>query len=63
MKKEKLFFKRHGAAIIWVITAIVIVASALLLKGTEYENSWLYILGVGAILSGIFEAYSRTKDK
>lgn len=55
-------FKKHGAAIIWVITAIVIVASALLLKGTEYENAWLYILGVGAILSGVFEAYARIKD-
>lgn len=56
-------FKKHGAAIIYVITAVVIVASAPLLKGTEYENAWLYILALGFVLVGIFELYSKRKDK
>ena len=54
-------FKKHGAATIWVITAIAIVASALLLKDSQYENAWLYILAVGIVLAGGFEFYSRTK--
>lgn len=56
-------FKNHGATIIYVITAIAIVVSALLLKDTEYENAWLYILALGFVLVGIFELYSIRKDK
>ncbi len=55
--------KKHWSAIIWVFTAIAIVASALLLKDTEYENAWIWILFAGAILSGVFEVYSQIKDK
>lgn len=55
--------KKHGAAIIWVVTAIAIVAAAWFGKDTEYENAFLYILGAGAILSGVFEVYASMKDK
>lgn len=56
-------FKQHGAAIIYVITAIVMVVSALLLKGTAYENAWLYIFGVGFVLAAFWEFYFRKKNK
>lgn len=55
--------KKHGAVIIWVITAIVIVASALLLKGTEYENAWIWILLAGTILAGVFDVYIRRDEE
>jgi hypothetical protein len=45
-----------------IITAIAIIVTALLTKGTEHENAWLYILGVYAILSAALEIYlSRRK--
>lgn len=53
--------KKYGAAIIYGITAVAILASAYLLKGTEYENAWFYLLAVGIILAAAFEVYIRTK--
>ena len=55
--------RKHGVVIIYVITAIAIPATAYLLKGTEYENVWLYILAVGLVLAGAFEMYSKIKDR
>ena len=65
--KENMIFmmprlRKHGVVIIYVITAIAIPATAYLLKGTEYENVWLYILAVGLVLAGAFEMYSKIKD-
>jgi hypothetical protein len=54
---------KHGAIIISVITAIAILASAYLAKGSEYENAWLIILAVGSVLASVFELYSKTKDE
>ena len=56
-------FKKNGAVIIYIITAVGIFASAYLLKGTPYKNVWLYILAVGIVLSSVFEFYSRIKNK
>lgn len=58
-----LTLKKHGAAIIWLITGIAIIVSAILLKDTGYENAWFYILAVGIVLASAFEAYSRIKNK
>lgn len=52
-------FKKYGSAIIWVLTAIVILISAPIFKGTEYENAWLYIFAVGSLLAGVAEIYSK----
>lgn len=53
--------KKHGAPIISIITAIATVISALVWKGTEYENTWLYVFCTGLIVSAIFEVYSSRK--
>lgn len=55
--------KNHGAVIIYIITAIAIIVTALLLKNTEYENAWFYIFAVGSVLASLVEVYSKTKDK
>ena len=67
MEKENIIMisilKQHGAVVIYLITAIAIPTAAYLLKGTEYENVWLYILAVGIVLAGAVEMYSKIKDK
>lgn len=55
-------FKKHGAIIISLITAIAILATAWLAKGTAYENAWLFILAVGSIITAFFEWYSKKKE-
>lgn len=52
-------FKKHGALIIYIITAIAIIVTALLLKDTEYENVWFYIFAVGSVLASLVEVYSK----
>jgi len=52
-------FQKHGVLIIWLVTAIAMVLSAYLAKGSVYENAWLYIFGVGSILVAFWEVYSR----
>ncbi len=56
-------FKKHGAIIISVITAIAIIVTAYLTKDSDYENSWFIILAVGSVLAGFFELYSKMKEK
>lgn len=51
--------KKHGAIIISLMTAVFIIASALIFKGTEYENAWLFILVVGSLATAAFELYSK----
>jgi|GEM_PF-6265838 hypothetical protein len=58
-KNMNSILKNYGALIIYIITAIAIIVSALLLKDTEYENTWLYILGVGSVLASFVEIYSK----
>lgn len=58
-KNMNSILKNYGALIIYIITAIAIIVSALLLKDTEYENIWLYILGVGSVLASLVEVYSK----
>jgi hypothetical protein len=59
----KPMLKNYGAAIIWIATAIAMMATAYLLKGTEYENIWLFLLGVGAVLAAAFEMFVKGRDK
>ncbi len=47
--------------IISLITAAAIIAAALYFKGTQYENAWLYIFGVGITLSLLVEAFWKKK--
>ena len=54
---------KHGAVIIWIITGIVTAGTALLLKGSEYENAWLWVFSIGVVLAGVVETYFRIKDK
>jgi hypothetical protein len=67
IEKESIIMKPilriFGGAIIGIITAIAIIATAYLLKGTEHENAWFYILAVGLVLIAAFEMYSKNKDK
>ncbi len=52
-------FKKHGAIIISLVTGVSILASALIFKGTEYENMWLFILVVGSLATAAFEFFSK----
>lgn len=54
--------KKYGAAIIWVLTGIVVILTALLFKGTPYQNAFFFILAIGIILASAFELYSRKKS-
>lgn len=67
IEKENIIMKPivriFGGAIIGIITAIAIIVTAYLLKGTEYENAWFYILAIGLVLITAFELYSKNKDK
>ena len=56
-------FKQSGSILIAVITAVAILLSAYLLKGTEYENVWLYVLFVGLILSAAWEVFLKKTNK
>lgn len=55
--------KKHWSAIIYIVTAIAIVASALLFKDSEYENAWVYVMSVGFFLAAALDVYSQIKDR
>ncbi|HCM74996.1 MAG TPA: hypothetical protein DIS90_01345 [Cytophagales bacterium] len=55
--------KKHGATIIWIITGIATAGTALLVKGSEYENAWLWVFSIGIVLAGFTEAYLKIKDQ
>ncbi len=59
-------FKKNGTIIMSVISAITIVATAYLAKGSEYENAWLYVFVIWSFLFAAFEVYynyKKNKDK
>lgn len=47
--------------ILSVIVAITIIATALMWKGTEHENAWLYITCIWIVLLPIIDLYSAKK--
>lgn len=55
--------RQFGAAIISIITAIAILATAYVAKDTVYENAWLYVLAVGSVLASAFELYVKNREK
>ncbi len=57
------FFRSFGGAIISLIAAIAMIATAYFGKGTAYENTWLYIIGVLPIVLTAWEMYVKKKRK
>lgn len=55
--------KQYGGALLWIICAIAILASALLGKDTRYENAWLYVLAAFFVLQGLWEMYANRRGK
>lgn len=55
--------KKHWSAVIYIVTAIAIVTSALLFKDSEYENAWVYVMSVGFVLAAALDVYSQIKDR
>lgn len=51
--------KKHGAFVMYILTGILVIISALLFKNTQYENAWLYIFCVGTVIASILEVYSK----
>ena len=49
--------------IISVIVALVIIAAAWWLNGSEYEDAWLYITAVWIIVLPLYELIFKKKDK
>ena len=49
--------------IVSLIGVIAIIGSALALKGSEYENVWLYITGVVIVLIPLLDLYLKKKNK
>ncbi len=47
--------------ILSVVVAIAIIASALIFKGTEYENAWLYITCVWIVILPLIDFFARKK--
>jgi hypothetical protein len=46
-----------------IVTAVAIIVTAWLTKGTEHENAWLYVLVVYAALSAALEIYLARKKR
>lgn len=59
----KTLLTKYGAVSIWIITAIAILVSAYVLKGSAYENAWIYLLAIGIVLATAFEVYARKGSK
>lgn len=55
----KPFLRNYGSIILSVIGAIAIIVTALLAKGTAYENAWLYIVCVQVALLPLWDTYVR----
>lgn len=57
-------FKKYGQIILAIIGALAIIATALWLKDTKYENVWLYVFCIWLILYSVLEVYlKKKKDK
>jgi hypothetical protein len=47
--------KKNGTLIMSVIAAITMLATAYLVKGSEYENTFFYVFAIGLVLFAAFE--------
>ena len=57
------FIRKYGLVITSLIVALAMIGIALIFKNTEYENAWLYILGVWLVVQPFWELYlKRNKD-
>lgn len=56
-------FKKYGPVTISLLTALAVIVTALLLKGSAYENAWFYVFAVGSVLASFAELYARKRTK
>jgi hypothetical protein len=52
---------KYGVLIFSIVSALIIVASAWLIKGAEDNDTWLYIFSIWMILFSAFEIHSSVK--
>jgi ABC-type molybdate transport system substrate-binding protein len=55
--------KTFGPVLISLLTAIAIIVTALLTKGTANENAWLIVFAIGSLLAAFFELFVKMNER